>query len=155
VEGGLVPRGSFLFIENMDRLTRAEILAATGLFLNIVNAGIVIVTLTNGEQYSQKRFLKDPYAVFLLVAGLGRANQESARKSQMIGDQKQAKKRKLLAGELKGPYTRQTPAWIRWSDESHHYELIPKRAAIVREIFERADKGEGIEGIARRLNARG
>ena len=40
IELGAVPRGSYLLIENMDRLTRADILAATALFSHIIAAGI-------------------------------------------------------------------------------------------------------------------
>jgi DNA invertase Pin-like site-specific DNA recombinase len=155
VSEGLIPRGSYLLIENMDRLTRAEIISATGLFIALVGAGIIVVTLTNGEVYSQERFEREPWAMHIIVAELTRANQESARKSQMVGDQKAGKKQKLIAGELKGPYTRQTPAWLRWNDDTSRYELIHDRADIVREIFERADRGEGIDGIARALNDRG
>ena len=78
------------------------------------------------------------------------------RKSEMVAAAKARRKQKLTAEGTNGkPYTRQTPAWITWRDESKAYELLPDRAAIVREIFERTDKGEGINRIAKDLNARG
>src|SRR5262245_55030636 len=55
VEDGTVPRGSFLLVENIDRLTREDVPDATMLFLQIINAGIVVVTLTNRERYSRER----------------------------------------------------------------------------------------------------
>jgi DNA invertase Pin-like site-specific DNA recombinase len=156
VEDGVVPRGSYLLVENMDRLSRDEILKAAPFFLQIISSGIVVVTLTNGEVYSEQRFRQEPYTMHMVVAELLRSHMESVRKSQLVGDQKARKKQRLIAGELKDrPYTRQTPGWLRWSDETRAYELIPDRQAIVREIFERADQGEGIETIARSLNTRG
>lgn len=52
------------------------------------------------------------------------------------------------------PYTRQTPGWIRWSEEKREYELIPERAEVLRLIFELADQGWGVDRIARELNSR-
>lgn len=156
VEAGYVARGSYLLIENMDRLSRADIVTAQGLFLQLVGSGINLVTLTNQEAYSAERFQREPEAIFLVVLELIRANKESVRKGQLIGDAKARKKQRLAENGLEGkPYTRQTPAWLTWSDNEARYELIPERADIVREMFERADKGEGLTRIARDLNQRG
>jgi hypothetical protein len=156
VADGYVARGSYLLIENMDRLTRDEIVGATGLFLQLIGDGIVVVTLTNNEVFSQERFDRQPWAMHLIVAELTRANQESARKSQLVGDAKRRKKQQLIDHGLNGkPYTRQTPAWIRWDDAAKKYTLISERAAIVREVFERTDAGHGIDRIAKDLNQRG
>ncbi|MET4031192.1 DNA invertase Pin-like site-specific DNA recombinase [Bradyrhizobium sp. JR7.2] len=62
VEAGYVERGSYLLIENMDRLSRADIVTAQGLFLQLVGGGINLVTLTNGEAYSAERFQREPEA---------------------------------------------------------------------------------------------
>jgi DNA invertase Pin-like site-specific DNA recombinase len=156
VESGYVPPGSYLLIENIDRLSRDHVLEAQTLFSQLILAGIIIVTLTNGEVYSRQRLHDEPYAMLMIVLEQIRANQENVRKSQLIGDAKARKKQKLLEDGVNGkPYTRQTPAWIVWSDESAAYELLPDRAAIVREIFERTDAGHGIDRIAKDLNQRG
>lgn len=156
VEKGYVAQGSYLLIENMDRISRDGILASQGLFSMIISSGITVVTLTNGEVYSKERLQREPEAIFLVTLELIRANKESVRKSQLIGDAKARKKKQLVEHGLDGkPYTRQTPAWITWSEKKARYELIPERAKIVREMFERAAKGDGIEGIARDLNQRG
>ena len=156
VEDGTVPRGSFLLVENIDRLTREDVPDATMLFLQIINAGIVVVTLTNRERYSRERLTAEPHAIYFIISELIRANQESFRKGQLVGDARERKRARLIAGELNGqPYTRQTPGWIRWDDTSKSYLLIPERVRIVREVFKLADKGWGPERIARELNKRG
>lgn len=156
VENGYVERGSYLLIENMDRLSRADIVTAQGLFLQLVGSGINLVTLTNGEAYSAARLEREPEAILFVVLELIRANRESTRKSQLIGDAKARKKKRLAEHGLEGkPYTRQTPAWIQWSESTASYELIPERADIVREMFQRTAEGEGVERIARDLNERG
>jgi DNA invertase Pin-like site-specific DNA recombinase len=156
VESGYVPPGSFLLIENIDRLSRDHVLEAQTLFSQLILAGIIIVTLTNGEVYSRQRLNDEPYAMLMIVLEQIRANQENVRKSQLIGDAKARKKQQLVANGVNGrPYTRQTPAWIIWSDESKAYKLLADREAIVREIFERTDAGDGIDRIAKDMNQRG
>jgi hypothetical protein len=54
--------------------------------------------------------------------------------------------------KLTKPYTRRLPAWIRWSDETASYELIEERTALLRWMFEMADDGLGVHGIATHLN---
>lgn len=156
VEKGHVPAGSYLLIENIDRLSRDHVLEASTLFSRLILAGIIIVTLTNREVYSRQRLNDDPYAMMMIVLEQIRANQENVRKAQLVGDAKARKKQQLLANGVNGkPYTRHTPAWIKWNDESKAYELLPDRAAVVREIFERTDAGDGFERIAKDLNQRG
>jgi hypothetical protein len=124
------------------------------LFMQIVNAGVLVVTLTNQETYSRDRLRKEPYAIYGVISELIRANQESFYKGQRVADAKERKRVRLAQGQLDGPYTRQTPGWLRWSDETRAYELIPERAEIVRSIFARADEGWGLDRIARDLNRR-
>jgi DNA invertase Pin-like site-specific DNA recombinase len=155
VEKGYVPQGSYLLIENIDRLSRDDILEAQTLFQQLILSGINVVTLANGETYSRARLRQDPHAILYVVLEQIRANQESVRKSQLIGDAKARKKKRLMEHGLEGkPYTRVTPAWITWSEEEKRYSLIEERAAIVREMFERMAAGEGLTRIARELNQR-
>src|SRR5262249_6868156 len=44
VERGRVPRGSFLIVENLDRLTREHTRAAVTLFLSILEQSVSVVT---------------------------------------------------------------------------------------------------------------
>jgi DNA invertase Pin-like site-specific DNA recombinase len=156
VHKGYVPEGSYLLVENIDRLSRDDFFEAQTLFQNLIIGGINIAVLATGEVYSHERLKKQPYDIIYIVAEQIRANQESARKSQLIGDAKARKKKRLIEHGIEGqPYTRQTPAWIRWLEEDKCYELVPERAAIVQEMFERMSNGEGLTRIARDLNERG
>jgi DNA invertase Pin-like site-specific DNA recombinase len=156
VERGHVPQGSYLLVENMDRMSRDGIIASQGLFSLLISSGINIVTLTDQELYTMDRFTREPEAMYRITAELIRANHESTRKSQLVGDAMARKKKRLAEHGLEGkPYTRMTPAWLAWNDEAKSYEPIPERAAIVKEVFERMDAGEGLTRIARDLNERG
>ncbi len=156
VEHGYIPAGSYLLVENMDRVSRDGIIASQGLFSLLISSGINIVTLTDQELYTQDRFNREPEAMYRITAELIRANRESARKSQLIGDAKARKKKRLIEHGLEGkPYTKVTPAWITWDEKEKGYTLIHERASIVREMFERVDAGHGIDRIAQELNERG
>jgi DNA invertase Pin-like site-specific DNA recombinase len=155
VNKGYVLKGSYLLIENIDRLSRDDILEAQTLFQQLILSGINLVTLSNGETYSRGRLKEEPEAIFFVVLEQIRANRESTRKSQLVGDAKARKKKRLAENGIEGkPYTRVTPAWIKWSDEEKNYKLIPERAAIVKEMFERMDAGDALTRIARDLNER-
>lgn len=156
VHKGYVAQGSYLLVENIDRLSRDDFFEAQTLFQNLIVSGINVAVLATNEVYSYDRLKKQPYDIMYIVAEQIRANQESARKSHLIGDAKARKKKRLIEHGLEGkPYTRQTPAWITWRDDEKRYELIRERADIVREMFERMAGGDGLTRIARDLNQRG
>ncbi len=115
---GYVARGSYLLIENMDRLSRADIAASAGASFQLVEAGINLVTLTNGETYSAERFQKRTRGHFLGRAGAGSGRtRRKVRKGQLVGDAGARKKQRLAEH---GPEGNCTPdrhlAWITWSD---------------------------------------
>jgi DNA invertase Pin-like site-specific DNA recombinase len=151
-----VPKGSYLLVENLDRVSRDEITESLPLFFELLTAGITVVTLTNQEAYSKERLSKDQYTIYGINNELIRANQESFYKGQRVADAKERNRARLAQGMMQGtrPYTRQTPGWIRWSDEKRDYELIPERAEVIRLIFGLADQGWGLDRIARELNRR-
>src|SRR3954451_17791261 len=53
VHDGKIARGSYLLVESLDRLSREQVMSALKLFLSIIDAGITIVTLADGQVYSQ------------------------------------------------------------------------------------------------------
>ncbi|EFZ49527.1 site-specific recombinase domain protein, partial [Escherichia coli E128010] len=58
--GRSVPVGSWLFIENLDRLSRADIVSAQELFLSIIRRGITIVTGMDNKIYSLDTVTANP-----------------------------------------------------------------------------------------------
>lgn len=156
VREGRVAPGSVLLIENVDRLTRADILEASGLFLQIIGAGVGIVTLTNGQAYSRESFANEPWAMHVIVSELIRANQESARKAGLLADAYERKRRYAASDQPKTkPFTRMLPGWLVWNEDTTMHEVIPGRAKVLRSIFKKADDGWSKHRIARWLNEHG
>ena len=154
---GAVPKGSWLLVESLDRISRQNAWRAVHTIQSIVGAGIVVVDLSdNGREYSMDTLEKEPMLFIMMVLKFTRSNEESTLKGSRVAS-KYREKRSNFAGDkaLDKPYTRRLPAWMRWEDQTKAYVIIEERGALVREIFELTDKGWGQHRIAREFNARG
>jgi DNA invertase Pin-like site-specific DNA recombinase len=137
--------GSFLIVESLDRLSRQEILKSLGVFIEIVNAGVNIVTLADGRTYTAATGFED--LIFSIVS-MSRAHDESRTKSLRLSaawsnKRKNAESRKLTA---------QCPGWLKLSIDRKRFEVIQKRADTVLSIFRDSTAGVGNYSITRRLN---
>src|SRR5450432_3948249 len=82
IEHNLVPHGSYLLVESLDRLSRDRILAAQTLFMQIVQAGVTIVTLVDQRSYSLESLNQNPLDLVISLVSMMRANEESEIKSR-------------------------------------------------------------------------
>jgi DNA invertase Pin-like site-specific DNA recombinase len=55
VRAGKVARGTYLLVENQDRLSRQEVATALHLFLEIINRGINVVIIDEDMVFSEKQ----------------------------------------------------------------------------------------------------
>ncbi|MBA3710013.1 MAG: recombinase family protein, partial [Planctomycetes bacterium] len=84
IEENIIPQGSFLLVESLDRISRDQILDAQGLFLQIVNAGVTLVTLADQRLYSRVTINANPTDLIISLLTMIRANEESATKSRRL-----------------------------------------------------------------------
>ena len=63
VDDGDVPEGSFLLVENLDRLGRQNPWDAFPLFQQIIGAGVTVVTLFDNKMYSQADLRANPLRI--------------------------------------------------------------------------------------------
>ena len=156
VESGQIPKGSYLLIESLDRLSREAVPDALTLFMAIINAGIVIVTLGEDRQiYSRDRLNGDWTKLIIGLAVMSRGHEESQTKSERISAV--AKRKRELAREGKAHITSITPGWIDAEriDASRYAFTLNRHAETVKAIYEMATRGLGATVIARKLNADG
>jgi len=124
VEDGKIPRGSFLIIESLDRLTREHVRAGLMLLLGLIESGVRIVQLSPSELvYDEK---SDEMGLMLAIVELSRGHRESKRKSDLSGPAWRKKKEGAREGEI---VTERLPAWVKIQDGK--LALIPERAATV------------------------
>jgi DNA invertase Pin-like site-specific DNA recombinase len=117
VREGRVPQGSWLLVENLDRLSREPAWDASYTMQGIIRAGVTVVDLSdNGRQYNMEtlRSQEGLYHLMAMLLSFARGNQESAQKARRVGEA-YAHKRKVFASDqnITKPYTRRLPAWIR------------------------------------------
>ncbi|NSX87681.1 recombinase family protein [Agrobacterium tumefaciens] len=156
VESGEIPKGSYLLIESLDRLSREAVPDALTLFMAIINAGIIIATLGEDRQiYSRDRLNGDWTKLIIGLAVMSRGHEESQTKSERISAV--AKRKREQAREGKGHITSITPAWIdaKRIDANRYEFTLNQHAETVRAIYEMATRGLGATVIARKLNVDG
>lgn len=155
VQNGEVERGSYLIVESLDRLSREAVLDAAARLFDLIRAGIIVVTLSDGQEYSQERLRTDWTPLIVSIAVMARAHEESRIKGQRVG--KAWEQKRLRALEEGQAMTAITPAWVRLvgGPRRGKYELIAERADIVRSIFNDTLAGLGRRQIAKSLNSAG
>jgi DNA invertase Pin-like site-specific DNA recombinase len=151
VRSGLVPSGSFLLVESLDRISRQAARRAFRVLDEIVEAGVVLVTLNDERQYSADSLDRDPTALMIALLTLIRANEESETKSRRVAAAWAAKREKAT----EKPMTSRCPGWLRLDKLTGRFEVIPERSDVVSRIFTEALAGVGQNSIARRLNEQG
>lgn len=148
VKEGIIPSGSVLIVESLDRLSRAEVWEALPRFLDILNQGIDVYTSSDKTLYTSK---VDAQQLILSIFNMSRAHNESSLKSERVGGawrQKQEKARDF--GKALGAAC---PYWIQYVNGG--YVLIPERVEVIRDIFRLAENGYGHRTIAKKLNSAG
>jgi DNA invertase Pin-like site-specific DNA recombinase len=154
VKDGTIPPGSWLLVENLDRISRRVARKAVRTIEDIVEAGVTVVDLSDGgREYSAETLDRDPMLFVMMVMRFIRANEQSATKSVRVAKAHAARRQKFASQEkLTKPYTLKLPAWIRWDQSTCSYPLIEERAELLRWMFEMADDGMGVHSIAAHLN---
>jgi len=149
VKAGDIEQGSYLILENLDRLTRLNAWQASGLLQDLVKLGIVVITLR-----PEMRFDHNSTAIDLLQAILhmDNAHKESARKSD-IGKGKWAERFKE-ARESGKHIGNRVSNWLTLDKASGEYYLNEHIFAVGR-IFELCLDGLGSTAISQTLNAEG
>ncbi|MGE0627901.1 MAG: recombinase family protein [Hyphomicrobiaceae bacterium] len=152
VDDGLVPPGSHLLVESLDRVSRQNPWDALPVFQMVVNAGVVIITLQDRQRYSRKELMDNPLLIMQSVLHMQRAHEESAIKSARLKAAWEAKRSRVAAT----PLTAKAPAWLRLLPGTpRKFEVVEPRAAVVRRIFDMTLAGKGQHTIVRLLNKEG
>lgn len=149
VDSGEIEPGTYLVIENLDRLSRQDVKFARRWIEDITDRGIIVAVCTpeiiiDADALSGSNIVS--MIQYLLEAK--RSTGESARKSEM----QTAAVGRFMDKARKGVvYTARCPAWLR-GVKDNKFELIEERVAVVNQIYEWSASGMGVWSIARRLN---
>lgn len=143
-----IAAGSYLAVEDIDRLSREEMLDALEMILfGLIKNGIKIVTFSPYEMIYDKESINNG-AIWQLIGQILRAHGESKRKSE-LGKANWKQKRKL-AFENGTILTGRCPVWLTVKDKK--FEVIREAEETIEMIFDLKLKGVGKQTIAKRLN---
>ncbi|AOJ64395.1 integrase [Burkholderia ubonensis] len=155
IEDGQVPAGSVLVVEGLDRLSRAEPLQAQAQLAQIVNAGITVVTASDGREYNRERLKAQPMDLVYSLLVMIRAHEESDTKSKRVKAAIRRQCEGWIAGTWRAPIrVGKDPHWVR-ETEGGGFELAADRASAVRLVIEMFRQGHGAVRIVRELAERG
>jgi len=148
IDDGRVLSGSVLIVESLDRISRAGAMTAFSQFASILTKGITIVTLMDGQIYSEASMETNAGQLFMSLGIMMRANEESATKSKRLKAAWQKKRDNIF--DLK--MTKQVPAWLELSEDRKSFLVSQRSAEAIRTIFDLSINGMGIYSITRHLN---
>ncbi len=158
VRSGLIPEGSWLLLESLDRFTRQAVNYAAGALLGLINEGIVVVTLTNGTIYREDDFNDATDGLVKLLGALIAMNghhQEQVTKGKRIAEAWKANYAKLDE-DPNHVVTKLLPFWISPSSvDGERFTVLEDKVSVVRRIFQDKANGLGKTAIANALNAEG
>jgi len=153
VETGKIRKGSYLLVENLDRLSRDTVRSAFIQFTGILERGVHVVTLTDNKLYTAAKMDADFGDLMFSLTTMFRAHDESALKSTRLGAAWKAKRDKAQTDGHK--LTARCPAWLTLASDRKSFAVDSGRKKIVRRIFEMTLASHGKAVIARRFNADG
>ena len=152
-EGRIAP-GSVLVVEGLDRLSRAEPIQAQAQLAQIVNAGITVVTASDGREYNREKLKAQPMDLVYSLLVMIRAHEESDTKSKRV----KAAIRRQCQGWIAGTYrgiirNGKDPHWVRWNGEE--FEIAPEQAEAVKLAIQLFKEGNGGHRMVMELEKRG
>lgn len=152
VKSGIVVPGSYLLIEQFDRLSRDQVTRALRLLLDLVEHEITVVTLVDGKVWNSVT-VQDVTNVLTSVILMSRAHEESKAKSKRLsavwGEKKKA------AAISKKILTSECPRWLKVNDDKTSFLVLEAKVDSIKKVFEMRLGGYGISSITSRANREG
>lgn len=146
LRNGTVPVGSYFLVEQLDRMSRDDVFLAMDVLREIVDAGVLIVTLADERVLTKDNISKNEN-LMLTMSVMFRAHEESSRKSQLIGDAWTARRDRRPA-----VITRECPRWLVARADKSGYDVIPERVESIQKVFNMMAGGFGNIAIVRKAN---
>lgn len=150
IELGRVQPGDILLVENLDRLSREGVDAATELFRSIIRKGVDIVCLRPTESMYTRDALNDPMQITLVLWHFHLAWLESQKKSERLHAVWNQKRKRMEKGEV---IPVRCPDWLDYNPETQMF-VANAGANAIRFIFEQTALGVGQRVLLKELQAR-
>ena len=125
VKSNAIPSDSWLYCENLDRLSRDQVDEALSLFLEMIRLGLTIVTGMDKKVYNKASIRQNPTDLMLSILLFIRGNEESETKSKItIGNVVALVERHNRGLPVNIKSVGRHPFWI--DDSGSQYEAVNK-----------------------------
>ncbi|MGF1871867.1 recombinase family protein [Photobacterium indicum] len=145
LEQNLIPRGSYLLVESLDRLSRAAVQMALKQLLDILGRGITVVSLIDNTKYDNNSTAME---LIVSLTVMERAYNESKTKSERI--------KAVWQNKRNNPHTtiktKTCPFWLELQPNKKKFNIKEKEAEIVRQVFQLCINGYGVNKLMHWLN---
>lgn len=148
IKAGKVERGTYLLVEALDRLTREELTDAVGLVTKLLEAGLIIVTLVDGIEWTKEKMNSQKMDFMMSVLLLSRGHEESLMKARRLRDTFSDARDRGSRKEFGS-----APGWLTRDANTEPWRVLEERANAVKRVFELAALGYGSKAICKTANA--
>ncbi|HGG8858503.1 recombinase family protein [Enterobacter roggenkampii] len=123
VKSNAIPSDSWLYCENLDRLSRDQVDEALRLFLELIGLGLTIVTGMDRKVYNRESIRQNPTDLMISILMFIRGNEESETKSnRTIGNVVALVDRHKAGMPVNIKSVGRHPFWI--DDSGSQYEAV-------------------------------
>jgi len=148
VESGQIKPGSWLIVEDMDRLDRRKVNIALKQFMSLLEAGLIVHTMIDNQTYTLERINEDPTALILSILKMIAAHDYTAKLGMRIQETWDRRRADMRAG--RGKPTNACPGWLKAVDGK--WAEIGDHVKVVKRIIAERHLGLGRHEISTRLN---
>lgn len=154
VKTGKVAKGSYLVIEQFDRMSRAQTSTALQLLLNLINAGIKVVTLDDKMVWDSDSIngTHGTGNLVMAIVYMSRANNESQAKADRLSSIWANKKKEAALGTARRIVTSECPRWLAPNDEKTGFIVLEDRVESIKKVFDMRINGHGVTAIVSKAN---
>jgi len=154
VEDGYIESNSILYCESLDRIARTKVLKAVGLFNDILELGITIVTGSDNKMYTEESVNENSMDLLQSILLFSRAHEESKTKQDRVNKHTKIMIEKHLAGEAVNIQSHgSTPWWI--DSKVGKYEKVrkhPEYWQVARLAIDQFMEGKSVFKVVNLLN---
>ena len=144
VRMGEIEKGSYLLIENFDRLSRDKIVRSNKIFTDLLFAGVRIVILDRDKVYDAENLDFGDWINALVE--FERANAESKRKSNFSSKAWNYNREKMRSGEI---VTKKVPTWLKV--ENNAFVIDYEKVERINTLF-KLSLSKGLQEATREYN---
>jgi DNA invertase Pin-like site-specific DNA recombinase len=143
IETGEIARDSVLFVEALDRMSREKPRIALAGFLDIINAGVEIITTIDRQRFTQSSIDANDGQLHMSLGIMRGNHQESVNKAVRVKEAWAKKRYKV---------NRNCPGWLVPNAARTAYDEKPGARETLKLILQMCIDGVGIDQIVYRLN---